>query len=123
VEDRVYGLVEASKLNAGQSQVDNWYELVRCVGREHIVWLREIWDRFELQQEPIEDEEGGIVAEPLFWFEGGGGRFACFVEDVADRVRFMLEEMGFVVVWPGERPWGDESASSLKRRDPSQDRK
>jgi len=103
VDDCVDGLVEASKPNAGQSQVDNWYELVRCVGREHIVWLREIWDRFELQQEPIEDEEGGIIAEPLFWFEGGGGRFACFVEEPPDRVRFALEEMGILVIRPGER--------------------
>ncbi|MEL7499222.1 MAG: AAA domain-containing protein [Planctomycetota bacterium] len=51
------------------SRLDQFNDLLEQVGDEHRDWLRSLWNRFDIQVEPIMDESGNVIAQPLFWFE------------------------------------------------------
>jgi len=60
---------------------DDLTDLLESIGSEHRAWLIDLWKRFEIHQEPIIDSDGRVLAEPLFWFESGHRRIACFGTD------------------------------------------
>ena len=58
-----------------QSELDDFNDLLEQVGVKHRKWLRQLWKRFDIKQEPILDESGKVLAQPLFWFEHGDLRY------------------------------------------------
>ena len=84
------------------SESDEFDDLLRSVGTEHGAWLRSILDGQRLVQEPMLGGDGSILCEPLFWYELGGRRFACFPKDKpSQRVRNALDDAGVVILRPG----------------------
>lgn len=57
---------------------DDLNDILERIGNEHRQWLVDLWKRFEIRQEPLTDTRGQLVAEPLFWFDVGAERLACF---------------------------------------------
>ena len=57
---------------------DDLEDLLESLGHEHRKWLVDLWKQYEIRQEPIRDEVGKIVAQPLFWFDSEGSIYACF---------------------------------------------
>lgn len=57
---------------------DDLNDILERIGNEHRQWLVDLWKRFEIRQEPLTDAKGRLVAEPLFWFDMGTERVACF---------------------------------------------
>ena len=51
------------------SQHDMLNDLLEQVGEQHRRWLRNRWKRIKLQFEPIIEETGCVVAQPLFWIQ------------------------------------------------------
>jgi hypothetical protein len=60
---------------------DDLNEILDRIGPSHRKWLETLWEQQDIQQEPIVAEDGSVVAEPLFWFEKDGKRYACFDPD------------------------------------------
>lgn len=59
------------------SRQDEFHDLLEIVGTKHTKWLRKLWDRFDIKQEPLLADDGRVIFEPLFWYENNGMRFAC----------------------------------------------
>ena len=59
------------------SRQDQFNDLLDQIGKQHRAWLRGIWNRFEVQVEPILDESGNVIAQPLFWFLDGERSVVC----------------------------------------------
>ena len=59
------------------SELDEFHDLLEQIGIKHRKWLREIWKRFDIKQEPILDESGKVLAQPLFWFVHSGLLYVC----------------------------------------------
>ncbi|WP_437193302.1 AAA domain-containing protein [Planctomicrobium sp. SH527] len=57
---------------------DDLNDILDQIGHEHRKWLVDLWKRFEIRQEPLTDEQGTLLAEPLFWFRNGDSVHACF---------------------------------------------
>ena len=45
--------------------------MLEQIGVEHRNWLKQLWTRFDIKQEPIFDEAGNVLSQPLFWFNDG----------------------------------------------------
>jgi len=56
---------------------DEFNDLLEQVGKKHRKWVRQLWSRFKISREPLLNETGNVIAEPLFWFEKDGSVFAC----------------------------------------------
>ena len=57
------------------SRLDAFNNLLEQIGVEHRNWLKQLWTRFDIKQEPIFDEAGNVLAQPLFWFNDGELRY------------------------------------------------
>lgn len=57
---------------------DDQNDILDQIGQEHRKWLIKLWQQFEIRQEPITDNSGSIIVEPLFWFATGNKTYACF---------------------------------------------
>ena len=67
------------------SRHDQFNDLLEQIGNKHRAWLRSLWNRFDIQVEPIHDESGTVIAQPLFWFVGENCPVAC-VRDSSERL-------------------------------------
>ena len=56
---------------------DEFNDLLEQVGKQHQKWLHQLWRRFNISREPLLNNEGDVIAEPLFWFEKDGCVIAC----------------------------------------------
>ena len=68
---------ETPRVETETSQQDNFNDLLELIGTEHRKWLKQLWTKFELKQEPILGDDGSVVFQPLFWFDHNGVRMAC----------------------------------------------
>lgn len=85
------------------SKQDNLDDILEEIGIQHRKWLTDLWSRFEIHQEPITDADGRVLAEPLFWFENGGVRMACFgSETISHEHPSYLGESQITVLKVGE---------------------
>ena len=57
------------------SRLDAVNNLLEQIGVEHRNWLKQLWTRFDIKQEPIFDEAGNVLSQPLFWFNDGDLRY------------------------------------------------
>ena len=74
-----------------------------AIGTEYRDWLNGLRSRHRLVQEPMLEKNGAILCEPLFWYESGGRRFACFLsaKPPSQRITNALEDANVVVLAPG----------------------
>ena len=77
-----------------------------AIGAEHRDWLNGLRSLHRLVQEPMLEENGAILCEPLFWYESDGRRFACFpkAKPPSQRIKNALEDAGVVILAPGLSP-------------------
>lgn len=61
------------------SPQDDFDDLLERIGPQHRKWLQSLWNEFSVVQEPVCDTDGTVVAQPLFWLERDGRRYACFL--------------------------------------------
>lgn len=72
-------------------------------GISHRKWLTEIWNKHGISQEPLQTDNGEIVADPLFSFRVATQRYACFgKQPPRQRNRQRLEDFGVELVEPGQ---------------------
>ena len=65
------------------SRLDAFNNLLEQIGVEHRNWLKQLWTRFDIKQEPIFDEAGNVLSQPLFWFNDGDLRYLVVSDDKA----------------------------------------
>ncbi len=73
--DLCLDLLNAKATDFERSELDDFNDLLEQVGVKHRKWLQQLWKRFDVKQEPILDESGKVLAQPLFWFEHGDLKF------------------------------------------------
>ncbi len=78
INDCVAAMNSTPNVEASTSAQDDLNDILDTIGIEHRDWLTELWQRFEIHQEPILATDGTILAEPIFWFEQGDKLMACF---------------------------------------------
>lgn len=88
----------------GASVHDDLADLVDRLGHQHRDWLAALWKKHDVVQEPICDGDGRIMAEPLFWFDAGGTRYAFWSGDGASVEECRLEPIGVKPLNLGELP-------------------
>lgn len=71
-------LLRQPKVEQETSKLDEFEDILQCLGDQHRQWLAKLCESHRLQQEPITAGDGEILAEPLFWFTVDGRRIACF---------------------------------------------
>jgi hypothetical protein len=71
-------------------------DILEHIGLQHRKWLVSLWKEYRLIQEPILDNNGRVIAEPLFWFMRDGKRFACFPPDSVPEVE-KLNQYGIIL--------------------------
>jgi superfamily I DNA/RNA helicase len=108
ITDAVVGAVD--DLNAvpgcvdGRLVEDELDHAIERLGEKHADWLRSVWEKHSPRVEPLLDERGGVLAEPLFWFDHGDWRYACFDNEAGASIRRTLEERRIKVLEPGGAP-------------------
>ena len=75
------------------SKQDDYNDLLERIGAEHRKWLQNLWNKFEIKQEPILDDSGCIVAEPLFWFVHCGTKYVVTNIDKEIHQSFGLQRL------------------------------
>ncbi len=65
-------------IDTSSSIQDDLIDILKRIGPEHRPWLVNLWKSHQIHQEPILNDSGQIVADPLFWFEHEGMKWACF---------------------------------------------
>jgi hypothetical protein len=48
---------------------------------KHRAWLKSVMKKYGVEQDPICADDGEIIAEPLFWFDAGDAKNACYAEE------------------------------------------
>jgi len=76
--------------------------LVALLAEHHEPWLRKLAARYSLVQDVLADADGEVLAEPLFWFDASGARYACFSEAPSVRVKSRLDDARVSVVRAGD---------------------
>lgn len=94
-------LTEVPAVQSESSMVDVAEELLRLIGVKHRTWLKSVLKKHAIEQDPIFAGDGEIIADPLFWFDHGGIRYACFKEGPKQSVAHRLEDAGIKVLLPG----------------------
>jgi superfamily I DNA/RNA helicase len=99
-------LIQRPKFEQGHAgiSVDDFEEIIQRLGDSpsNREWLVKLSKQFAIQQERILADDGEILGEPLFWFETGATKFACFGKiDPGERVRFTLQDNGVQIIEPG----------------------
>jgi superfamily I DNA and RNA helicase len=88
-------------VDMASSVQDDLSDILHFIGVQHRAWLIDLWKRFEVQQEPIVDASGAVIAEPVFWFVHQERIRACFGEHMpADKA---LTAGHIQVLVPGDR--------------------
>ena len=80
-------------------------DLLIQIGHSHREWLGRISKRFAVAQEPIFLRSGEVLAEPIFWVEADGVRWACFGNrQVTARDAAALQSAGVKFLTAGDLP-------------------
>ena len=88
---------------AGSIQ-DDLNDILDQIGTENRPWLIDIWNTHAIQQEPILNAAGKVIAEPLFWLAHEGMKLACFgAESVPQDLMESLAANGIQILIPGSR--------------------
>lgn len=96
-------LLESPKIEKEVSNLEDFEDVLERLGNEHRLWLKSLWKRYQIQQEPIIASNGEILGEPLFWFDAEDRRIACFgKEKPGSHTAFKLEDSGIEVIYPGQ---------------------
>ncbi len=104
--ETISGCVEAMNstpdIEAPTSVQDDLNDILETIGFEHRKWLVDLWKRFEIRQEPITEADGKALAEPLFWFDKGTTRLACFgANELTESERVKLASQNITVLEAG----------------------
>ena len=94
-------LTEVPAVQAESSMVDVAEELLRLIGAKHRAWLKSVLKKHAIEQDPIFAGDGEVIADPLFWFDHGGTRYACFKEGPKQAIANRLEDAGIKLLLPG----------------------
>ena len=95
-------LTQVPAVQSESSMVDVAEELLRRIGvKKHRDWLKSVLKKYAIEQDPILAGDGEVIADPLFWFDHGGTRYACFKEGPKQAVANRLEDAGIKVLLPG----------------------
>ncbi|XZE21134.1 AAA domain-containing protein [Pirellulaceae bacterium SH449] len=95
-------LQETSQIDSESSQQDDMEDILQIIGSEHRKWLQRVWAGHLISHEPITDQNGQIIAEPLFWYRDIGRIYACFgKEPLPQRVLQELEDRSVVILTIG----------------------
>jgi hypothetical protein len=95
-------LTDVPSIQAEASMVDVAEELLRLMGVKHRQWLKTVMKKNAIEIDPILADDGEIVAEPLFWFDLGNTKYACFGEEPKKAVQHRLEDAGIRLLLPGD---------------------
>jgi hypothetical protein len=76
----------AETVDAAASIQDDLTDLLKRIGAEHRSWLVNLWKAHTIHQEPIINDDGRIIVEPLFWLEHNGVKWACFWNAAGDEL-------------------------------------
>jgi hypothetical protein len=96
-------VIESPDVEKSLSKIDEFEDLVCCVGTVHRDWLGNVVKRFNIEQEPILSVEREVIAEPVFWFRQGSRKFACFGgRELGKAERFRMEDEGVELIRPGD---------------------
>jgi hypothetical protein len=83
---------------------DDLNDILDQIGTQHRAWLIDLWKRFDIRQEPIVDDDGHLLAQPLFWFQNENHRVVCFRPADADRHTVdRLRKSEIFCIYPGDR--------------------
>ena len=83
---------------------DDLNDILDQIGTQHRAWLIDLWKRFAIRQEPIVDDEGHLLAQPLFWFKNDNVRVACFPLTRGDGAAVdRLRQFEILCINPGDR--------------------
>jgi hypothetical protein len=88
-----------------QPESDEFEEVLLAIGTEHRDWIKGLRSLHRLVQEPMLEQNGAILCEPLFWYESDGRRFACFpkAKPPRQRIENALEDAGVVILEPDKK--------------------
>lgn len=104
-----------SNVDMTTSIQDDLNDILDQIGTQHRAWLIDLWKRFEIRQEPIMDRGGNLLAQPLFWFQHGEHRIACFpVADVARPTFEHLRQSKIIGIIPGDHPPQDPASNQIE---------
>ncbi|EMI18821.1 DNA helicase II [Rhodopirellula maiorica SM1] len=81
IEHCVKAMNATPEIETSTSAQEDQNDILEVIGREHRKWIADLWTRFDIRQEPITDDDGTLLAEPLFWFENEGVKYACFANE------------------------------------------
>jgi superfamily I DNA/RNA helicase len=81
---------------------DTIEEIGESIGAEHSQWLSEISKGTKLNQEPLLNQDGSILAEPAFWITSPDDEiWACFPDDLDSATKYDLKDAGVRVLKAG----------------------
>ncbi len=96
-----------------QSIQDDLNDILDRIGTEHRQWLVNLWKRFEIVQEPIQTDDGQVLAEPVFRLHLDGQCWACFgIEAVSEQILLAIHQRGIRVLNLGADPLAGETVAS-----------
>jgi hypothetical protein len=103
IEDCLSHLAEAPLVEADTSTRDDISEILNLIGNEHRKWLMNLWNKYEIFQEPLLTQSGEIIAEPIFRFSSAGKSYACFGTELPRRsVLQRLQDTSVTAIVAGE---------------------
>ena len=102
IEECADAQVDFPSVEPAHNESDEDADILQEIGHDHKDWLKALRETHRLIQEPMLDDDGAILCEPLFWYESDGRRNACFAKGKpSQRVRNALDDAGVVILQPG----------------------
>ena len=103
IEDCLGNLEERPEVECDNSSQDDQIEILDRIGGDHRKWLVDLWDRYDISQEPLTTAAGEIIAEPLFSIRVDQKHYACFGSELPrQRIRQRLEDYSVKLLEPGQ---------------------
>ena len=97
-------LVEKPVIESAVPESDEFEDMLLAIGPEHRDWLGGLRSSQRLIQEPMTGSHGAILCEPLFWYNSGDCRYACFPKGKpSQRIKNDLEDAGVTILVPIKR--------------------
>ena len=97
-------LSDTPEIESEISSQDDVVEILDHIGIEHRMWLKEVFKKGKVSQEPLIDKAGQIIAEPLISFLVGRQAYACFGNQLPSQpVLQKLEEFKVKAIVAGQQ--------------------
>jgi hypothetical protein len=104
VEECLDDLLHQPKVEPEISNIEDFEDVLECVGADQRDWLAKLWKSYMIHQEPIVAPDGEILAEPLFWVQNDDRMVACFGrDDPGTHTLHKLEDHRIEVIRPGQQ--------------------